>query len=112
MGRIGILATILALTLVPSAGAWTWPADGPVIRPFAFDAAHPYAAGQHRGIDVGGAVGSTVDAAAGGLVSFAGTVPHNGKTVSIQTADGYTLTHVQPGSIAVHQGDTGPAGAA
>jgi len=106
MRRMTLLAAIVALTLVPTAGAWTWPAQGPVLRPFAFDPNSPYAAGQHRGVDIGGDAGSTVVAAAGGVVSFAGAVPHNGKTVSIETADGYTVTHVQLGSIAVRKGDS------
>ncbi len=112
MRRMTLLAAIVALTLVPTAGAWTWPAQGPVLRPFTFDPSDPYTAGQHRGIDIGGDVGSTVVAAAGGVVSFAGAVPHNGKTVSIQTADGYTVTHVQLGSIAVRKGDSVAEGAA
>ena len=62
----------------PSAGAWTWPVDGPVLRPFTFDAAHPYAGGQHRGVDIGAATGTPVVAPAAGEVTFAGTVPTSG----------------------------------
>ena len=41
----------------------------------------PYAGGQHRGIDIGGADRARpVRAAAAGVVSFAGTVPGNGLT--------------------------------
>ena len=43
-------------------------------------------------------------APAAGTVSFAGTVPSNGKTVTIQTADGYAVTLVGLGSIAVKKG--------
>ena len=92
MRRVALLAAVVGLTVVPSARAWTWPADGPVLRPFAFEPSNPYAAGQHRGVDIGGTLRSAVSAAAGGVVSFAGSVPHGGKTVSIQTADGYTVT--------------------
>ena len=77
------------------ASAWTWPSDGAVLRPFSFDRDHPYAAGQHRGIDVGGAVGAPVVAPAGGVVSFSGTTPGNGLTLSIHTKDGYTVTLTQ-----------------
>ena len=34
-------------------------------------------------------------------MSFAGTVPTNGKTVTIETADGYSVTLTHLGSIAV-----------
>ncbi len=57
MRRVLSLAVvaIAALTVVPAAAAWTWPADGPVLRPFSV-AENEYAAGQHRGIDIGAAV--------------------------------------------------------
>ena len=100
----------LALVLVPSAGAWTWPVDGPVLRDFRLGD-DPYAGGQHRGIDIGSTPGSPVRAAAGGVVTFAGTVPGGGKTVSIRTADGYSVTHLQLGSIAVEKGATLEEGA-
>ena len=45
-----------ALAIAPMAGAWTWPVDGLVLQVFSFDPLHPYAAGQHRGIDIGGEV--------------------------------------------------------
>src|SRR5207248_2100557 len=87
-----------------SAQAWTWPVDGPVLRPFAFDATHPYAGGQHRGIDIGGDPGAPVRAPADGVVSFAGTVPTGGKTLSIQTPTGYTATLLHLGSLTVKRG--------
>ena len=57
MRRI-LLVLVLALAVVAPAGAWTWPADGVVLQPFSFDRELPKAAGQHRGIDVGGAARS------------------------------------------------------
>ncbi len=73
--RIAVVA-LCALVLPPSAAqAWTWPVDGPLLRPFSFDRAHPYAAGQHRGIDLGAPTGTDVLAPAEGVVTFAGTVP-------------------------------------
>ena len=81
--------------------------QGPVVQPFSYDEAHPYASGQHRGIDIGAdAAGETVVAPAAGTVSFAGTVPTNGKTVTIETADGYSVTLTHLGSIAVTKGAT------
>jgi septal ring factor EnvC (AmiA/AmiB activator) len=120
MSRVLLLAVAGALLLVPAAGAWTWPAGGDVLQPFNFDSAHPYAAGQHRGLDIGAAPGSPVVAPAAGTVTFAGSVPSSGRCVTIETADGYsvTLTHLGTISVAVNatvvEGDTvgtiGPSG--
>jgi len=103
--RFAVLLILCALaTPVAAARAWTWPVDGPVLRPFSFDRAQPYAAGQHRGVDLGAPTGSKVVAPVDGMVSFAGTVPTGGKTVSIQTPLGYTATLVHLGSIGVSRG--------
>src|SRR5581483_4180893 len=96
---------VLLLAWAPVAHAWSWPVAGPVLEPFAYDEAHPYDAGQHRGIDIGAnAAGETVVAPAAGTVSFAGTVPTNGKSVTMETADGYAVTLTHLGSIAVVKG--------
>ena len=94
---------------------------GPVLQPFVLGD-NPYAGGQHRGIDIGASAGTAVLAPVGGSVSFAGTVPGGGRTVSIQSQDGYTVTLLHLGSEAVHRGDSiaegtavgtvGPSGAA
>src|SRR3954471_18563022 len=101
-----LLALAIALVVAPAASAWTWPADGMVLRPFEFDPAHPYAGGQHRGIDVAGGAGSTVHAPASGAVAFAGRVPASGLAVTIETADGWSVTLVHLGSIALTKGAT------
>lgn len=81
--------------------------QGPVLKPFTYDETHPYAAGQHRGVDLGAeAAGDAVVAPAAGTVSFAGTVPTNGKSVTIETADGYSVTLTHLGSIGVAEGVT------
>ena len=81
--------------------------QGPVEQPFSYDEAHPYAAGQHRGVDIGAdAAGETVVAPAAGTVSFAGSVPTSGKSVTIETADGYSVTLTHLGSITVAKGAT------
>ena len=54
------------LLAVPGARAWSWPAEGEVLSPFVFDPAHPYAGGQHRGIDIAVASGETIVAPAAG----------------------------------------------
>ncbi len=99
---LALLAASLAV--VAPAAAWTWPAGGPVLLAFSFDPAHPYSAGEHRGIDIGGDPGSAVLAPAAGVVTFAGTVPGNGKSLTILTSDGWSVTLTQLGSVAVIKG--------
>src|SRR5436305_13855341 len=97
-----LLPMALALVVVvPCVSAWTWPVRGPVLQTFSFDPAHPYAAGQHRGIAVGADSGSPVLAPASGVVTFAGTVPTNGRSLTIQTPSGPAVSLPHPGSIAV-----------
>jgi peptidase M23-like protein len=87
------------------ASAWSWPASGSVLEEFSFGS-DPYAAGQHRGIDVAGDGGAPVLAPASGAVVFAGTVPGGGKTISILTVDGeYSVTLLHLGSIGVVRGE-------
>lgn len=74
-----LLPLVLFFTLwVPAARAWSWPVDGPVLQGFSFDRAHPYAAGQRRGVDIGATAGAPVLAPAAGTVTFAGPVPEAG----------------------------------
>jgi hypothetical protein len=102
--RLLVCAAISAALAWPtSAFGWTWPVQGPVLRPFLLGD-DPYAAGQHRGIDIGSPSGASVLAPAAGVVSFAGTVPVGGRTVSIQTEDGYSVTVLHLGSVAVRRG--------
>jgi hypothetical protein len=104
--RLAVLLFVF-VAWTPAAYAWSWPVQGPVVRPFSYDESHPYASGQHRGIDIGAdAVGESVVAPAAGTVSFAGTVPTNGETVTIETVDGYAVTLTHLGSIAVTKGAT------
>jgi hypothetical protein len=98
------IVVVLFVVVVPSAGAWTWPVAGPVLSGFSFDPAHPYAAGEHRGIDIGSPSGTAVVAPAGGEVTFAGAVPSSGQSVSILTADGLSVTLTHLGSLAVAKG--------
>jgi hypothetical protein len=103
-GRLlAVAAAVLVLVIVPGAAAWTWPVDGPVLRPFVFGD-DPYLGGQHRGLDVGGGVGDRVRAPAGGRVSFAGTVPGGGRAITIQTDRGWSVTLLQLGSMLVSRG--------
>ena len=98
---LALLPVLIAFQAgAPPALAWTWPADGPVLRAFSFEG-DPYTAGHHRGIDVAAEAGAPVRAPAAGVVSFAGTVPGGGRTVTLQTADGYSVTLVHLGTIRV-----------
>lgn len=101
------LTTIILafLVWVPVARAWSWPVQGPVLQKFQYAEAHPYAPGQHRGVDIGApASGGPVVAPASGTVSFAGAVPTSGNCVTIETPDGYSVTLTHLGSIAVTNG--------
>jgi len=119
---VAVAALLGSVVLVPSAAAWTWPLRGAVLETFSFDPTHPYASGQHRGIAIRGDAGAPVVAPASGVVTFAGTVPSNGLSVTIQTDDGLaaTLTHLGAVSVArgatVREGDAvgtvGPSGTA
>ena len=101
---VALLPVLIAFQAgAPPALAWTWPADGPVLRPFVLGD-DPYAAAQHRGVDIASPSGGPVRAPAAGVVSFAGTVPGGGRTVTIQTADGYSVTLVHLGAVGVERG--------
>ena len=112
MRRLLLVAAVAALVVTPACKAWTWPASGGVLQPFTFDPNHPYDGGQHRGVDVGASAGESVLAPAGGQVTFAGTVPGSGLSVTIATADGYAVTLTHLGSIGVAKGDAVAEGAA
>ena len=86
MRRVLLLVAVAVLICAPAASAWTWPTDGVVLQSFVFDPAHPYAAGEHRGIDVAGLGGAAVLAPRAGTVTFAGTVPASGPSLAILTA--------------------------
>ena len=72
------------------------------------DGDDPYAAGQHRGIDIAAATGTPVVAASAGEVRFAGTAGSSGLTVSIRTADGlFDTSYLQS---PLHRGPQGRPG--
>jgi peptidase M23-like protein len=107
------LAVLLTLALPGAARAdasWTWPLGGEVITQYR-NGDDPYAAGQHRGIDIAGHVGDPVGAARAGMVTFAGNVGSSGLTVSVRTADGrYDTSYLHLSSIAVREGQRVEAG--
>lgn len=107
-----LLPVALALmVVVPCASAWTWPVRGQVLETFSFDSSRPYAAGQHRGIAIAADPGTPVVAPTGGVVTFAGTVPESGKSLTIQTSDGLAVSLTHLGSLGVDRGATLAEGA-
>lgn len=98
---LGVVAW--ALVGASDALAWAWPADGPVLREFSVGS-DPYAAGQHRGIDVGIEDGRVVRAPAAGELTFAGSVPTHGLTVTIVTGDGHKVSLTHLGTLLVKRG--------
>lgn len=106
MKIIAALPVLIAFLVGASpAHAWTWPVSGPVLRSFSFGD-DPFAAGHHRGLDVGAPPGTTVVAPAGGVVTFSGAIPRSGRCVTIATEDGYSVTLVHLGSYTVDRGAT------
>ena len=104
MRRFVVFGLALSMVAPAAASAWTWPVDGPVLQRFSFGS-DPYAAGQHRGIDIGASTGGDVAAPVGGTVTFAGTVPVSGKSLTIETGSGYSVTLTHLASFAVRRGD-------
>ncbi len=99
------LCTLLAFfaLVTPAHAAWVWPVSGDVITPYR-NGTDPYAAGQHRGIDIGAPAGTPVVAAAGGEVRFAGTAGSSGLTIGVRTSDGYDTSYLHLSSLAVRAG--------
>ncbi|MGR2751507.1 murein hydrolase activator EnvC family protein [Agromyces arachidis] len=92
---------------MPAAG-WQWPLAPPVrlVEPFRAPLT-PYAAG-HRGIDLAAGPGTTVRAAAGGTIAFAGPVAGRG-VLSIDHGDG-VVSAIEPVAASVAVGDRVAAG--
>ena len=83
-----LLSAAIALTTLlvrPRRTAWTWPADGPILRPFSLSS-DPYAAGQHRGVDIGAPEGDARSRAhVGHRVLRRARAPNGGRAVTILT---------------------------
>jgi murein DD-endopeptidase MepM/ murein hydrolase activator NlpD len=117
---VSVLLASSVVVFVPApaasaSGTWTWPVGGPVIRPFD-PPDSPYGSG-HRGIDIAAAVGTTVVAAAPGVVSFAGpvggelivSVDHGAGVVSSYSY--LSLAGVRKGDVVAAGGPVGRSGA-
>lgn len=94
-----IAALLLAVLATPAAAAWHPPVDGSVARPFAVTA-DPFAAGQHRGIDLRAAPGATVRAPCAGRVVVARRVGTSGGVVTLLCGP-WRVTHLPLQAIAV-----------
>jgi murein DD-endopeptidase MepM/ murein hydrolase activator NlpD len=79
-----------------------WPLDGLILRGFELPSS-PYASG-HRGIDIGAPDGTTVHAAAGGVVRFAGSVAGS-LFVSLDHDGGLQTTYSWVSRVDVARGD-------
>lgn len=96
------LLLVLAAPAAARAAGWQRPVDGPLLR--AFDLGeNPYERGRHRGVDLVAAQGSRVRSACSGRVSFAGSVPNGGRTVSVRCG-ALIATYQQLGAIHVPAG--------
>ena len=105
------LATAIAPSQALGAEAWTWPVEGEVITPYRYGG-DPFAAGQHRGIDIAAPVGEAVRAATAGTVTFAGTAGDSGLTVAVRTADGrFDTSYLHLDALGVSEGEDVPEGA-
>jgi Peptidase family M23 len=108
MRRLLLLTTTVFLVSLafaaPAPAAWVWPLNGEVVTTYR-NGEDPYAAGQHRGIDIAGPVGAAVVAAAGGEVRFAGPAGSSGLTVSVRTGDGFDTSYLHLGSVQVRAGE-------
>ena len=109
----GLAVAAVALFAPASALAaerWAWPVRGEILTHYR-NGDDPYASGQHRGIDIGAPVGTAVNAATAGSVTFAGSAGSAGLTVSMHTADGrFVLSHLHLSELSVKQGDQLAAG--
>jgi hypothetical protein len=114
--RIGIVSAGLLLAslglpgIARAAAGWHWPVRGSVITRYR-NGTDPYAAGQHRGIDIAAPVGAPVLAASAGTVRFEGRVGNSGLVVDVRTADGrYDTSYLHLSAIAVREGQRVEAG--
>lgn len=106
MCAVVMLSLLVFSVAAPPAGAaeaWRWPLHGPVIGAFDYRSAHPFAGGQHRGIDIAAAAGTSVRAACAGRVVFAGMAGSSGRTVSVRCGS-LVATYLHLGSVAVRAG--------
>jgi peptidase M23-like protein len=107
-----LVASLQLLTGTALADDWRWPVRGPVLTAYR-NGDDPYAAGQHRGVDIEAPVGSRVVAAVGGTVTFVGVAGSSGLTVAERSADGrFDLSYLHLSAASVRAGERVDEGAA
>lgn len=92
------------VSIADAAEGWRRPVPGPTVRPFALGR-DPFAAGQHRGVDLAAPAGRPVVAACAGVVVFAGRVPRHGRAVSVRCGR-WRVSYLPLGSASVRRGAT------
>lgn len=80
---------------------WGWPATGRLLAGYSESAG---AQGMNRGIDIAGAMGDPVLAAAPGKVIFVGVYPKHGNLVVVLHAEGYSSVYAHTQRILVKEG--------
>lgn len=100
---------LLAPVSASASGSWSWPVRGDVLTSFR-NASDPYAAGEHRGIDIAAPVGREVVAAAAGTVRHAGVAGSSGLTVSVRAGD-HDISYLHLSAVSVKEGQTVAGGA-
>ncbi len=84
------VALLLQLAATESAraesGSWPWPLLGEVVTQYK-NGSDPYAAGQHRGVDIAAPAGTPARAIVAGKVSYSGRLPDGGETITIRSAE-------------------------
>jgi len=109
MSRARILALALAPLMAapaqaPAAGEhWAWPVRGPVVSAFRLGP-DPFAAGQHRGVDIAAPAGMPVRAACAGVVRFAGRAGDSGRVVSV-ACGGFVVSYLHLARAGVRRGE-------
>ena len=97
-----IAALLLAVFASPATAAWRPPVAGALTRPFTVSS-NPFAAGQHRGIDLAAAPGAAVRAPCAGRVVVAGRVGTSGGVVTLRCGH-WRVTHLPLATITVRAG--------
>jgi murein DD-endopeptidase MepM/ murein hydrolase activator NlpD len=86
-------------------GQFVWPANGPMTSPYGYRT-HPIFGDSrlHTGIDIGAPYGSSVFAASGGRVVFAGTMSGYGNAIVVDHGGGVATTYNHLSGFSVSNG--------
>lgn len=101
------VVTVPALTASPPSGplTWMWPTQGSVVR--LFHAGDPLS----KGIDISGAEGQPVYAAAPGKVVYSGSgITGYGKLIIVKNSEEFLSAYADNAQMLVHEGDMVKAG--